>query len=385
MNALDFGIIIVLGFFFVIRSSRSFVYYLCSSVMFFAGYAGGALLAPSITKNMAADFQKGAVSLGLMLGLALVACLVGIFIGRKLKMKVTLSRLFTLDKLLVWPYKIIVGLLVVVLLSQTLIYIPILSLQFEAQGSTLLRTAGKILPIPALGKLTQNIAPNQFRQLQLDYDPSPLTYNHIAQAGEFQKVVDSVAASVVKVSGRNCVGLGFGSGFVAAPGLVVTNAHVISGASSLYVSDHDGAYPATPIVVDHRYDIAVLYSKFLTTKPLPLASRPAAIGTPAVSLGYPGAGDLQMRQGSVIDRVYKSSHNELNGTNTLTLTASMGPGSSGGPVINLKGEVIGVNDAGAGGELIAIKAQVAADLVAKAKNKLFPASTDFCATSPKFY
>lgn len=385
MNALDFSIIIVLLAFFIARGNMSFIYYFLGSVGSFAGFIVGIALAPIIIKNMASEPAQGVVSLILMFGLSALLGLAGLYIGKKLRMKVIVSRFFKLDKSLAWPYKIFIALLGMVLLSQTLIYIPILGLQFEAQGSTLLMSADKLLPATPVENLARKISPDQFRKLRLAYDPNPLTYNNIVEAGEFQPVVDSVASSVVKISGRSCVGRGFGSGFVAADGMVVTNAHVISGASSVYISDHKGVYPATPMVIDNKYDIAVLYSKFIRTKPIALSARQATPGIKGMSLGYPGGGDLRMVQGLVTDHTYRSLHNELNGSNTITLSATLGEGSSGGPTLNLNGEVIGVNDAGGDGELIAIRSDVVKKLVNKAKAKLSPVSTNLCEVPPKFY
>jgi len=385
VNALDFGIIVVLAMFFFMRSNMSFVYLLLGSGGWFTGYFLGTALAPVAVNHVSSELKKGIVSLILIFGLALLLGLVGLLVGRKLKMKVIVSRFSAVDRLLAWPYKIFTAILGIILLSQTLVYVPVLGLQFEAQGSTLLMSANKLSPSTPLENLARKISPYQFRKLHLAYDPDPLTYNNIKGAGEFQSVVDSVADSVVKISGINCVNRGFGSGFVAAPNIVVTNAHVISGASSVYISDHEGVYPATPLVIDNSYDIAVLYSRFIGTEPIALSASRTSPGDKGISLGYPRGGDLRMAQGVVTGRAYRSSHNKLGASNTLTLSATLGEGSSGGPTLNLNGEVIGVNDAGGNGELIIIRPEVVRGLVDKAKSKLFPASTEFCAVPSKSY
>lgn len=385
MNALDFCLIILFVAFLVMRRNMSFSYYFLSSSGLFAGYFLGILIAPHLTENMSSEIKRGAAALGLMIGLALLLCLIGMLAGKKLRMKIILSRFFTLDKWLALPYKIIIVMVALIVLSQTLIYIPMLALQFEAQGSTLLFSTDKFIPRTLLESRAQKISPDQFRNLRLEYDPNPLTYNNIANAGEFQNVIDKVAPSVVKISGRSCVGLGFGSGFIVAPGLVTTNAHVVGGASSIYISDHEGSYPATPILIDQKHDLAILYSKFITAKPIPLSSSQDIIGTKAMTVGYPAGGDLKMSQGVISGNGYKSTNNELNSTNTITLNSTLGPGSSGGPLLNLNGEVVGVNDAGAVRELIAIKSEVVKDLLIKAKKKLHTTNTEFCSVPPKFY
>ncbi|MDB5181652.1 MAG: serine protease [Candidatus Saccharibacteria bacterium] len=385
MNALDFALIVMLLGFFVAGRSMGFVYYLFTTGGLFAGYLLGLLIAPIATRSFTSDVAIASVSLGLMFGLASALCYIGGIIGKRVRLNVILSRFNDLDKLLVWPYKVAAALVGIVVLSQTLIHVPLLSLQFSAQGSSILYLADKIGPATSFEQLGHAIAPDQFRNLRLDYDANPLTFNHIADAGEFQNAVRTTADSIVKISGRNCVGLGSGSGFVAAPGLIVTNAHVIGGASSIYIRNHSGAYPATPIIIDEDHDLAVLYSKFINSRPLPFSATLPTRGDKAVIVGYPGGGDLKMSQGIIYDRDNTSTHNKLNGSTTLTLNAGLGPGSSGGPVLNLAGEVIGVNDAGGSDHSIAIKAELAKSLVSKAAKKPFPTRVNFCAVAPKFY
>lgn len=389
MNLLDAVIVLGLVSFFAIRASMSAVYYALLTGGAFVGYIFGLALAGPVAGHVESALTKGLTALGLMLGLAAIGTACGRQIGKRAKMRLIMSRSFRTDKLLAWPCKIVAALLAIILLSQTLMYIPILGVQFEAQGSTVLTASNKLVQSEPLNRLAARIDPGQFHNLHLAYDSNPLTYNNISGAGRFQAAIDRAAPSIVKISGRTCVGLGFGSGFVAAPGLVVTNAHVISGASSIYISDHNGAYPATPLVIDTTYDIAVLYSRFITDPPLRFGAQSPMVGDSSITLGYPYAGDLQFFRGTILNKHYHSSHNALSAENTLVLSSSLGPGSSGGPVLNQNGEVVGVNDAGVGagggGNLIAIQGRIAQRLVKKAKAKVWPSSTKFCDVPPHFY
>ena len=212
-----------------------------------------------------------------------------------------------------------------------------------------------------------------------------MSYDALASVGDFQAVLTSVAPSIVKISGRGCTGVSFGSGFVAAPHLVITNVHVISGASSVYIKGHQGTYPATPLVVDNDLDIAVLYSNFIDLPPVPISGTQAVVGDQAVTTGYPSGKDLAMKQGQIMAQALRSLHNQLSGLNTFALSETLGPGSSGGPVFNRLGEVIGINDAGYGNTLILIKADAVNQVLLKAKNKILPTALGLCATPPKFY
>ena len=99
--------------------------------------------------------------------------------------------------------------------------------------------------------------------------------------------VSAAALSVVRVVGNAC-GLGIeGSGWVAAPGLVVTNAHVVAGIRAPNVDRGDGdLLEARVVSFDSVNDIAVLRVAGLNARPLLLADAPE--GTPGGLLGYPG-------------------------------------------------------------------------------------------------
>lgn len=386
MNFLDAGLIVLfIVFLAYTRNGISFVYSLIVSCFALGGYIIGLLLAPSLTKSLGSNLQKGLVALALMCGLAVLLGLAARIPATKIRMKILVSRVASSDRLLSWPYKIFISIVALLLLSQTLIYIPILGLQFEAQGSSLFMITHKLLPSTGATGAAQKIAPNQFTDLRLKYDLRPLTYNALKNAGIFSTAATAAAPSIVKITGRDCVGVSEGSGFIAAPNLVVTNAHVLSGASSVYIRDHKGAYPATPVLINNDYDIAVLYSVYIHGRPLSLADQPATPGIKGASLGYPGNGDLLIAEGTVESQAQRSMHRKLDGSNTIALSAALGQGSSGGPVLDETGKVIGVNDAGGKGKLIAINGSLALSLVNKAKQRFVPASTDFCAVAPKFY
>jgi S1-C subfamily serine protease len=100
------------------------------------------------------------------------------------------------------------------------------------------------------------------------------------------------AGSAVKVLGTAC-GIGLeGSGWVAAPGLVVTNAHVIAGEGETTVEDRSGrGYGAQPVLYEPRNDLAVLRVAGLRLPPLRM-ERHQRPGTAAAVIGYPQNGPL---------------------------------------------------------------------------------------------
>ncbi len=154
----------------------------------------------------------------------------------------------------------------------------------------------------------------------------------------------TAATSAVHVLGSAC-GLNIsGSGWIAAPETVVTNAHVVAGEGDTHVVTHDGAtLTATPVLYRPRDDIAVLRVSGLGGTPLPLASDPKA-GTAGAVVGFPGSGEFSAvpaRLGTTGTVTSEDSYGK--GPIEREMTSFRGKvisGNSGGPVIGTDGEVL---------------------------------------------
>jgi S1-C subfamily serine protease len=150
---------------------------------------------------------------------------------------------------------------------------------------------------------------------------------------------------VVRVFGTAC-GLGVeGSGWVAAPGLVVTNAHVVAGEGDTQIQI-DGIGPgheARALVFDPHNDIAILGVPGLTLRPLPIDGKPA-LGIAAAILGYPldGAFDAEpgrLGQTETVDT--QDAYGQGHVLRTITaLRGKVRPGNSGGPMVDGRGRVV---------------------------------------------
>jgi len=157
--------------------------------------------------------------------------------------------------------------------------------------------------------------------------------------------VDAADASVVKVLGTAC-GLGIeGSGWVAAPGVVVTNAHVVAGEddTTVQVGGNPPGLGADVIDFDPTDDIAVLRVAGLREPVLHLAANPQS-GTAAAILGYPLDGPFDKEPGRIGQTEVVSTEDAYgNGPVLRSITALRGrvrPGNSGGPMIDAGGQVV---------------------------------------------
>ncbi|HET6831005.1 MAG TPA: MarP family serine protease [Solirubrobacterales bacterium] len=157
---------------------------------------------------------------------------------------------------------------------------------------------------------------------------------------------DVVAAgqSVTRVEGTAC-GLNVsGSGWVGAPGLVVTNAHVIAGQDDTSVVTREGAeLDAQPAVYRPRDDVAVLRVPGLDEPSLPLAADPES-GTPGAVLGFPGAGEFHAAPARLgTTGTVKSQNSYGRGPIERKMTsfrAEIESGNSGGPLVGGRGRVL---------------------------------------------
>jgi len=145
-----------------------------------------------------------------------------------------------------------------------------------------------------------------------------------------------------------------GSGFVAADGYVVTNAHVVAGMDDPEVRSAEGLSDATTVLFDPDLDLAILSVPGATGPPLPLATEPLDRGAPGAVLGYPQGGPLDVRRAAVrrtIDAVGRDiyGHGEVERL-VLELQTLVRPGNSGGPFVLPDGRVGGVVFAASSGE-----------------------------------
>ena len=153
------------------------------------------------------------------------------------------------------------------------------------------------------------------------------------------------SATSTNIFGQQTQTASSGSGFISTEdGYVVTNYHVVSGASSVQVTLYNGdTYDATVIGGDSDYDVAVLKINASGLQPVTLGeSADVNVGDTVLAIGNPlGELTFSMSQGIVssCDRAIN-----VDGTpfNMIQVDCSINPGNSGGPLVNLYGEVVGI-------------------------------------------
>jgi S1-C subfamily serine protease len=207
-----------------------------------------------------------------------------------------------------------------------------------------------------------------------------------APTTELAPAVDAtVRRSVVKVTGEACDQIQDGSGWVAAPETVVTNAHVVAGERSTNVIDEHGVSRRAVVVrFDPVRDLAVLSVPGLPAPPLELAT--GAVGGEGAVYGHPGGGSLQAAPARIGEEIVAVGTNIYRTApsrrHVYVLASALAPGDSGGALVNERGDVVGVAfaiDPGRSGTSYALtNEEVTPTLRAAAKSGVAVADTGSC-------
>ncbi|HEX8753018.1 MAG TPA: MarP family serine protease [Solirubrobacterales bacterium] len=212
-------------------------------------------------------------------------------------------------------------------------------LRADLQDSLILRSLNEVLPPsgPVLNALDRvDPAPSVIGPATPTQPPDPA----IARDPDVLRAGDSV----VRVLSTAC-GLGVeGSGWAVAPGLVVTNAHVVAGATDTTVTTRSGVeLDATAVYYRPDQDLALL--RIGANLPTLKIAPSRQVGSDAAVLGYPENGPYAVepaRVGETRETVSEDSYG--NGPVDRTITALSGDvrsGNSGGPMVDARGKVVG--------------------------------------------
>lgn len=319
-----------------------------SFVGFWVGLGIGAWLAPRMARYGGSQVSKSAISLLVLFGMASLIGGLGRTLGTTIWRAARRLHLGKVDSVLGAVFAAVSTLLAAWLIGSMLARVPNLGLGPQIQRSKVLRALdARLPPAPSvfarIGDIVQpRNLPDVFAQLE------PRAAAPVAPPSDpaVRAILTKDQASVVKIQGAACGGIAEGSGFVVAGGLVVTNAHVVSGMSTPVVFDSRGQHSARVVVFDPNLDVAVLRTSGLAGPPLPLVAQTSGRGASGAVMGYPLNGPLKAVPGAVL-RQMDAEGRDIYGERLITrsiyeLQADVEHGNSGGPLARADGSVFGV-------------------------------------------
>ena len=357
MSFLDLILVVILVGYAVSGLRQGFV----ASVLSLAGFLGGAALAMGILPGIVDHWSLLAGSPVVRAGVLVAAVVVVAVIGQSIGVAVA-HRLRGLTRLPVArTVDGVAGMVAVTVAASILIWFVAGALRVGGPEpvsraiarSTVLRVIDDTMPDNASRWFAS------FRQV-LDREGFPQVFQGIqaepiapvaapSAAAAKTPAVTKAARSIVKITGvaQQCRQVQEGSGFIASPGHIVTNAHVVAGLGTVEIQV-GGAPPVLTgrvVVFDPRRDLAVVEVPGLRVPALRLGAR-LQRGDDAVVAGFPGGGGYTVGAVRVRSEMSANGFDIYGQSATVrriySLNGVVRPGNSGGPLLSPTGRVEGV-------------------------------------------
>ncbi len=318
-----------------------------------AGFAAGAVAAFVSVPIVSGLVEDSGWRLTAIIAAAVLLMIVGnglgTMIGRQIRNVVPFRPLRAADRLVGGGVNVVVSALVMSMLAFSIgaLGVPFVSQQLAE--SKVIRFIDGMTPTPVKASMAQ------LRSAVIG-DGIPTLLDGFAQTQPVAipdtstdtPALNKAAASVLKIAGTayQCGQNQTGTGFVVAPGRVVTNAHVVAGVDEPVVETPGGrALPGRVVYFDSQHDLAVVAVDGLRSEPLAL-SADLPPGSAAAFAGYPHGGPFQSKPATVQD-IATVLVPDIYGKNAspedvYRLAGDVQPGNSGGPLLTTDGQVAGV-------------------------------------------
>lgn len=352
---LDLILLVLAAAFAVAGYRQGFIIGVMSFIGFVGGVAIGAIFAPGISRALASSPTLQAfIAIVVVFGVAVIGMLITSGVGVAVRSRLRWRPATFLDSVGGAVVNVVAVLLVAWLIGSFVAYAPYPVISRQVNHSTMLQGVDAVmspLAVPEFSQLRSLLASGPYAQVfsalgaERALDVPPPDAAVLKSSG-----LAVARASVVKVAGvaPSCSRRIEGSGFVIAPGRVLTNAHVVAGvAQQQEVTPAAGGrgFRAYVVLYDPERDIAILDVPGLTAPPLSFAGA-AQSGSQAIVVGYPldgGFTAVAARIGPAETAVGPDIYQTTRVTRQIyPIRAVVQQGNSGGPLVSPNGQVYGV-------------------------------------------
>ena len=339
MNWVDYVLLVIVALAGINGLRRGAAVQVLSFGGLLLGLVLGALLAPTVARAVHGKSAKAIVAVIVLIGVATIVGGLGRLLGARSGRFLQRLRLGPVDSVFGVAVAVVVALIVTWVVAILLQNSQFSTLDRSLQQSRIVRALDAALPpIPTVfAGMERFLAQNGFPIVFTGLPPQTAAPVSLPTDASARAAVLRAEGPTVQVAGTGCGVIQEGSGFVVAPGLVVTNAHVVAGIATPFVIDSAGRHATSVALFDPRLDIAVLRVHGLTDAVLPVDSSVVARGTTGVVLGFPGGGPLTPRKAGVA-AAFQAVGLDIYGSSQTTreiyqLDAVVQPGNSGGPLV----------------------------------------------------
>ncbi|MFI5618143.1 MarP family serine protease [Streptomyces sp. NPDC051567] len=359
MNVLDILLLLAAVWFAIVGYRQGFVV----GILSVTGFLGGGLVAVAllplvwdrVTDN---GTQVSPTAVVLAVVVVIVCASIGqaftTHLGNRLRRHITWSPARAVDATGGALVNVVAMLLVAWLIGSALAGTSLPTLGKEVRASQVLLGVSRVMPSQAntlFSDFSSTLARSGFPQVF-----SPFADEQITEVKEpdpalaHGSVAEQAKRSIVKVVGTapTCSKVLEGTGFVFAPGKVMTNAHVVGGViePTVQVGGEGKLYDGKVVLYDWARDIAVLDVPSLKAPPLEFTDKDAVSGGDAIVAGFPENGGYDVRAARVRGRINANGpdiyHRDTVRRDVYSLYATVRQGNSGGPLLAPDGKVYGV-------------------------------------------
>lgn len=351
MSSLDVLVVVLVVVYAVSGYLQGFVVNLVATAGLVLGGVGAILLVPVLLDRQDPSLTTSLLALGLVIGAAAIGQAVGTYIGTDLRGNLTASPLRAVDALGGAALSVVAVLVASWALGYAVSGTSIPWLAKAARDSTILAKVDGVMPATAtdtLRSFSRTLDANLFpRYIDPFADEEIRAVGPPDDAVLSQPGVREASRSVVKILGNAECGRGIeGSGFVYAPGRVMTNAHVVAGVDDPVVTvEGDRRLDGRVVLFDPELDLAVVATDDLGVPALDFATDGTA-GQEAAVLGYPENGPFDARAARIRSQLTLRSPDIYDRGQVLreafSVRSLVRSGNSGGPLVSTDGDVLGV-------------------------------------------
>jgi S1-C subfamily serine protease len=351
MNFLDIALLVLLLGYASSGYWQGFIVGAASTLGLLGGGIAGIVFAPQLLEATGDTLLIGLGGLVIVVLAAGLGQLVGGFIGAQVRRHITWQPARALDAVGGAALSVFAVLLVAWALGYAISGARIPWLGDQVRSSAVLSAVDTVMPddaAQALGSFDKLIGSDLFPRFLEPFVAERIVEVPPATAKVLRDAdVRQAAGSVVKIVGEapRCNRGLEGSGFVYAPGRVMTNAHVLAGVSRVSVEVDGDRLPARVVEFDPTYDVAVLAVDDLAAQALRFDRGGEPRDAGAV-LGYPENGPFRAAPARIRSEQRLRSPDIYDGGGAVrevfSIRSDVRPGNSGGPLVSASGRVYGV-------------------------------------------